>query len=169
MVVNNTSADSRQIAEYYVRARSIPAGNVCRITTTAEENIAREKFEKEIFEPIKKCLEQRNLVDQVLYIVTTLGVPLRVPGKATGTSADGASVDSELTLLYPILKGAALPPPNGFANNPFFRQRDVPFTHPRFALYMVTRLAAYSVAEVKAMIDRGLKARNTQPPAPVLL
>ena len=160
VVVNSTSSDSRQIAEYYIRARSIPAGNVCRITATAEENIAREKFEKEIFEPIKKCLEQRNLVDQVLYIVTTLGVPLRVPGKAKGTSADGASVDSELTLLYPILKGAALPALNGFANNPFFRQRDVPFTHPRFALYMVTRLAAYSIAEVKAMIDRGMKARN---------
>ena len=160
VVVNSASADSRQIAEYYVRARKIPTGNVCRINTTAEETIERPKYDKEIAEPIKLCLKQKNLVEQVLYLVTTLGVPLRVAGAVGTPSAEGASVDSELTLLYGALKGAVIPPPKGYLPNPFFKQRDTPFTHPRFSLYMVTRLAAYDVAEVKAMIDRGLKARN---------
>ena len=160
VVVNSASADSRQIAEYYMRARKIPAGNVCRINTTTEEMIDRTKYDKEIAAPIKVCLKQKNLVEQILYLVTTLGVPLRVAGVSSGVNSDAASVDSELTLLYPALKGSAIPPPNGYLPNPYFKQRDAPFTHPHFQLYMVTRLAAYSVAEVKAMIDRGLKARN---------
>ena len=160
VVVNGASADSRQIAEYYMRARKIPAGNVCRINTTDEEMIDRAKYDKEIAAPIKICLKQKNLVEQILYLVTTLGVPLRVAGVSSGVSSDAASVDSELTLLYAALKGSVTPPPNGYLPNPFFKQRDAPFTHPHFQLYMVTRLAAYDVAEVKAMIDRGLKARN---------
>ena len=44
--------------------------------------------------------------------------------------------------------------------NPYFAQRDTPFRHPLVPIYLVTRLAAYDVAEVKAMIDRSLAARN---------
>jgi uncharacterized protein (TIGR03790 family) len=35
-----------------------------------------------------------------------------------------------------------------------------PFRHPQFPIYMVTRLAAYNFTDVKAMIDRGLAAKN---------
>ena len=160
VVVNSASADSRQIGEYYMKARKIPAGNLCQINTTLEETIQRAVYDKEIAAPVKACLKQKGLVEQALYLVTTLGVPLRVEGVSGGVKADGASVDSELTMLYGELHGAAAPPLGGFAGNPFFRQRDTPFTHPRFGLYMVTRLAAYDLAGVKALIDRGLKARN---------
>src|SRR5208282_4248293 len=43
---------------------------------------------------------------------------------------------------------------------PFFGKRDVPFRHPQFPIYLVTRLAAYDWTDVKAMIDRSLAARN---------
>ena len=39
-------------------------------------------------------------------------------------------------------------------------RRDAPFQHPAFPIYLVTRLAAYDLADVKAMIDRSLAARN---------
>ena len=87
-------------------------------------------------------------------------MPLRVPGGGEKLAAEGASVDSELTYLYGLLKGEPMHPLKGPLTNPFFGKRDAPFTHPRFPIYLVTRLAAYSVAEVKAMIDRGLKAKN---------
>jgi len=32
-------------------------------------------------------------------------------------------------------------------------KRDEPFRHPRFPIYLVTRLAAWDLADVKAMID----------------
>ena len=34
------------------------------------------------------------------------------------------------------------------------------FRHPQFPIYLVTRLAAYDLAGVRAMIDRSLAARN---------
>jgi uncharacterized protein (TIGR03790 family) len=39
-------------------------------------------------------------------------------------------------------------------------KRDEPFRHPRFPIYLVTRLAAWDLADVKRMIDRSLAARN---------
>jgi uncharacterized protein (TIGR03790 family) len=68
-------------------------------------------------------------------------------------------VDSELALLYGKMTGAKFPRAGGVAN-PFFMQRDAPFQHPRFPIYLVTRLAAWDLADVKAMIDRSLAARN---------
>jgi uncharacterized protein (TIGR03790 family) len=44
--------------------------------------------------------------------------------------------------------------------NPFFGRRDEPFRHPRFPIYLVTRLAAYDLAAATAMIDRSIAARN---------
>src|SRR5262249_28304004 len=83
----------------------------------------------------------------------------KVDGPGTGMSTDRCSVDSELALLYGKLKGIAYPRVGGVPN-PFFRKRDVPFTHAQFPIYLVTRLAAYDLADVKAMIDRSLAARN---------
>ena len=36
-------------------------------------------------------------------------------------------------------------------------QRDAPFRHSAFPIYLVTRLAGYDLADVKAMIDRSLR------------
>jgi uncharacterized protein (TIGR03790 family) len=69
-------------------------------------------------------------------------------------------VDSELALLYAKMTGAKFSRVGGVPN-PFFMQRDAPVEHPRFPIYLVTRLAAWDVGEVKAMIDRSLAAHNT--------
>ena len=44
--------------------------------------------------------------------------------------------------------------------NPLYRQRDTPFRHPQFPLYLVTRLAAWDLAEMKGLVDKSLIARN---------
>jgi uncharacterized protein (TIGR03790 family) len=36
----------------------------------------------------------------------------------------------------------------------------MPFQHPRFPIYLVTRLAGYDFEDVKGMIDRSLEAKN---------
>ncbi len=160
LVVNRNDAASRQIADYYRPRRSIPLKNVCYLdaTTTAEE-IPWETYLAQVERPIAACLEKNGLREKILYIVLTLGVPLKVQGSGRGLEAEYASVDSELALLYGKMKGATFAR-MGPVRNPFFMQRDAPFTHPRFPIYLVTRLAAYDVADVKAMIDRSLKARN---------
>jgi len=160
VVVNRRSLTSRQIGEYYVRKREIPAANLCLIDTAPDETVPRRVYEREIETPVGRFLTKQGLRDRILYIVLTSGVPLRISGSGEGVRTDASSVDSELTLLYQRLQGVVIALP-GPVNNPFFRQRDTPFTHPLFPIYLVTRLDGYNIADMKALVDRGLQARNT--------
>ena len=159
LVVNGNDAVSRRIADYFRPRRSIPPKNVCYLDTTAKEEISWTEYERQIEAPVAGCLKKAGLEEQVLYIVTTMGVPLKVTGGGTGFTAEYCSVDSELALLYGKLKGAKYVRPGG-VSNPFFMRADAPFRHPQFPIYLVTRLAAYDANAVKAMIDRAQGARN---------
>jgi uncharacterized protein (TIGR03790 family) len=158
VVVNRASAVSRRIAAYYREKRHIPASNVCTLNVTEDETIPRSVYDKSIVAPLARCLKSKGLEEKILYIVTTLGLPLRMVGSA-GRDGDQASVDSELTLLYQDLHGKKHPIA-GPLPNPFFGRRDEPFRHPRFPMYLVCRLAAYDFEEVRGMINRSLAARN---------
>jgi uncharacterized protein (TIGR03790 family) len=159
LVVNDASPASREIAAYYRPRRSIPTANVCRIRTSEAEEVSWEVYEREVERPVSACLDKGGLGEKILYIVTTLGTPLKIPGPGRGPTAESAAVDSELTLLYRKRKGAAIGRA-GAIPNPFFGKKDRRFTHRDFDIYLVTRLAAYDVAGVKKMIDRSLAARN---------
>jgi uncharacterized protein (TIGR03790 family) len=159
VVVNRRSVTSRQIGEYYVRKRAIPPANLCVIDTAPDETITRPVYNKEIETPVGQYLKKQGLRERILYIVLTSGVPLRIGGPGEERRTEASSVDSELTLLYQRLNGVVIPLP-GPVNNPFFRQRDTPFSHPLFPIYLVTRLDGYNTADMKALVDRGLLARN---------
>lgn len=159
VVVNDNSALSLKIGEYYARRRGVPAKNVCHLRTTASEQISREIFDQEIAAPLGAYLKKAGLIESVYYIVTTAGVPLKITG-TRHMEGDYASVDSELTLLYSDVKTGKPHKLSGTAPNPFFGNRDRPFSHPQFPIYLVTRLAAYDFEGVKGMIDRSLAAAN---------
>jgi len=158
VVINQASALSRQIGEYYAERRHIPSSNICRISASASEEISRSDFDDQVARPIQTYLRGHHLTEKVLYIVTTAGVPLKVRGNL-GLAAEAASVDSELTLPYFDLHGRAHPLPAGIAN-PFFGKINAPFRHPDFPIYLVTRLAGFDFDDVKGIIDRALVARN---------
>jgi len=164
VVVNDNSPISRSIGEYYALRRAIPAGNICHLRTITDEAITRPQYNLEVAAPIADYLKKNNLVESVLYIVTTLGVPLKIPG-TDGLSGDTSSVDSELTLLYSDIKSGSdmvhsPHPVAGSIPNPFFGKRTEQFSHPRFPIYLVTRLAAYDFDEVRGIVDRSLRAAN---------
>ena len=159
LVVNQNDAASREIGDYYRARRSIPPKNVCTIATVPDEEIQWAVYQQQIEKPIADCLKRNGLKDKVLYIVTTLGVPLKIDGNGNTQVTERASVDSELTLLYGKLNGSHFERA-GMVGNPYFMKREELFGHPRFPIYLVTRLAAWDVGEVKALIDRSLEARN---------
>jgi len=159
LVVNGNDPSSREIGDYYRARRAIPAKNVCTIASTPAEEIDWAVYQQQIERPVADCLKRAGLTESVLYIVTTLGVPLKVDGPGSAQLTERASVDSELTLLYAKLKGEHYDRA-GMVPNPYFARRDERFSHPRFPVYLVARLAAWDVADVKAMIDRGLAAKN---------
>ncbi len=158
IVVNQPSALSRQIGEYYAQRRHIAASNICRLNASMNEEISRSEYGDQVARPIQEYLRGHRLTEKVLYIVTTAGVPLKIRGNL-GLVGEASSVDSELTLLYGDLHGRPHPVPAGIAN-PFFGKTNAPFRHPDFPIYLVTRLAGYDFDDVKGIIDRALAARN---------
>src|ERR1035437_9130184 len=159
LVVNDNSSLSKNIGDYSAGRRAVPQTNICHIRTTEDEEISRDIFNRQIAAPIAGFLRSGGLVDRVLYIVTTMGVPLKIKG--TGNmDGDAAAVDSELTLLYLDMKRGTPHAIRGSIPNPFFGKKEPVFTHPQFPIYLVTRLAAYDFDGVKAIIDRSLEAAN---------
>ncbi|MEX2264401.1 MAG: TIGR03790 family protein [Bryobacteraceae bacterium] len=157
LVVNENSPVSRRIGAYYVSKRSIPLANVCRIKATVEETITRQAFERDVETPVARCLEDPETRERIRYIVTTLGMPLKVRAESDG--AVRSSVDSELTVLYLKQRGVPLPR-EGMVKNPMFGRTSGALRGARFPYYLVTRLAGYDFEDVKGIIDRSLAARN---------
>jgi uncharacterized protein (TIGR03790 family) len=158
IIVNQPSALSRKIGEYYAERRRVPASNICRLNAATNEEISRSDYDNQIARPVQDYLRAHNLTEKVLYIVTTAGVPLKIRG-ALGITGDAASVDSELTLLYSDMHGRPHSTPGGIPN-PFFGKTNAVFRHPDFPIYLVTRLAGFDFSDVKAMLDRAQDARN---------
>lgn len=163
VVINDASAASQRIGEYYVRQRAVPGPNVIHIRTTEDESIDRMQYARTIEAPIAAALRRERLQDRILYIVLTKGVPLRISGTG-GLNGTVSSVDSELTLLYRRLTGvdAAIP---GFIQNPYYlADRPVadakPFTHRDYDIFLVTRLDAFTVEQALALVDKA-KAPST--------
>ena len=161
LVVNESSTDSVQIGEHYVRARTIPADQVVRIKLPPGDVIPRAAYAQLVEQPIAEWLNKNAAQDRILYIVLTKGLPLRIEG-TIGRGGSSSSVDSELTLLYRKLTGVTVAP-QGQTANPYFLgagpvAKAKPFSHRAHDIYLVTRLDGFTVSDVTAMIDRGLKA-----------
>lgn len=160
VVVNDASSLSRSIAEYYARKRVIPASNVCHVRAPEAEEISRAEYRTNISDAVARCLRERQQTEKILYIVTTAGLPLRVRGVAgDGAQTDTAAVDSELTLLYFEIHGKQHEL-KGAIPNPLYGQRAAEFGHPKFPIYLVTRLAGYDFAAARALVDRSIEAQN---------
>jgi uncharacterized protein (TIGR03790 family) len=164
LVINTSSTASQEIGDYYTRARAVPQDNILRIAVEPTEQVARQTFERQIEAPIAKWFNVRGAHDRILYIVLTKGIPLRIAG-TTGRNGTVASVDSELALLYRRFLGIPLPFEGPIPNPYFLGDRAVtearPFTHEIADIYLVARLDAFSVDDVKALIDRGIAPART--------
>ena len=163
VVINDNSSDSRTVGEAYVRARSIPESNVLRIRTSMEETVDRATFTRTIEGPLGAAIARGRLQDRILYLVLTKGTPLRIAG-TPGRDGTGASVDSELALLYRRMTGVAVSARGAVANPYFLGDRDVsdarPFSHRLFDIFLVSRLDGYTVADALALIERGMSAHS---------
>jgi uncharacterized protein (TIGR03790 family) len=164
VVVNSNSTDSTEIGEYYAKARNIPRNQIARISAATADVVTRSGYELTIQQPIAAWLAKHLLQDKVLYIVLTKGVPLRIEG-SIGRDGTSASVDSELTLLYQRMTGQTVTV-IGRRDNPYYlgdRSLELafPFARARHEIYLVSRLDGFTVADVKALIDRSLRPSTT--------
>ena len=160
LVVSNAhSSVSREIADYYAQKRSISGEQAVRLDVPVADEVSRGVYEAQIERPIAQWLVSHSAQDRILYIVLTKDVPLRVAGTG-GPTGTVASVDSELALLYRKFEGKTIRL-SGSIENPYFLGDKPAATAPLFSrrthdIYLVTRLDGYTVADVRAMIDRGV-------------
>lgn len=156
VVINSSSAASETIGRHYAARRAVPAHNVCAVPLPLAESVSREVYDTQIDQPVWQCIATRQAHDRILYIVLTKDVPIRISG-TSGRSGTGASVDSELTLLYRRRTDAAVPVV-GFVPNPYFATDASlaveAFSHRANDVYLVTRLDGYTVEDALGLIDR---------------
>ena len=161
LIVNESSEDSRSIGRYYATKRGLPSENVCTIQTPERQVISREVFNRDIQLPVVQHLKSEGLQDQILYLVSTKGVPLVVEGH-DGPAGDLASVDSELAMTYTYLVYGSFVYHGRMENSYFAPHLKVgdfrPFLRSEQEIYLVTRLTGASLVDTILMIDRGLGA-----------
>lgn len=76
LVVNQNSADSKTLANYYVRVRDIPPRNVLQLDWRGSLEMASSKvFTEKILKPILATIEKRRLVPQIDYVVYSTDFP----------------------------------------------------------------------------------------------
>ena len=157
VIVNDSSAASIAIGNYYQTKHSIPAKNMIHVVTSLDETIDSTTFEN-LRAQIEAHLITEGIVDSITYLVTTKGVPFRVektPGDCdTGGpffSCECNSVESELSLILGPLSSYIL---NGRVFHPYFYS-DSLFDRAIYGFYLVSRLDGYTVSDVYQLIDAG--------------
>lgn len=145
VVLNTNSPDSVAIAEYYVKKRHIPTGNVCSVACPTTDTCTMKEYAEQIAAPIKQFLAKRKL--DIDFMVLTKGFPIR----ANEGPAGGFATDSMLTMLD-------WSPFTNRVVNAYYRKRER-FSHKRFNMYLVTRLDGYTRADCLRLVDNALAAK----------
>jgi uncharacterized protein (TIGR03790 family) len=150
VVINLDSSESQEIGEYFAAQRDIPLENLVYINATTSEEINDIEFQN-IRAQIENHLKTNDLVKKINYIVTTKGVPLKIKREEEWEKKKSASVDSELTLM--LSKNSKYIGEASNFHSPYFYVNSH-FSKAKYDMYLVTRLDGYTVAEVRALIDR---------------
>jgi uncharacterized protein (TIGR03790 family) len=149
LIVNDNSAISKQIGDYFKANRNIPEKNICNITVPTTEGITRTQF-TDLRNQVEDFLDDNQLTDKTNYLITTKGVPIRIDQSPANRRA---SVDSELCLINGIYSTFIDSSANPKISQHVYFNRDEPFSRDKFHIYLVTRLTGYNFSDVKQLID----------------
>jgi len=183
ILYNSSASESEEIARYYSKKRKIPKENMIGLALPLEGTITIEQYNDLIRKPLQKELDRRELWNRSYsgffnsarfdLIVSISGVPFRIknsmvpggydaegnalPPKPRGhQKADGASVDSELTML-----GAHKYERVSAIKNPYFRQAK-PFRVGDYkGTFLVGRIDGHSKHVCIKQIDDAISVEET--------
>lgn len=180
VVVYNTQVpESKQVADYYVARRQVPARQVFGFKLPTGETMTRQEYLDQLETPLRKNLEANQLlvinsgttpprveISTIRYAVLCYGVPLKIlhdpklsePGAdplRTELKRTDAAVDSQLACL-PAL-GAKW---TGPLDNPGYRATNAVLLQPAHGVLMVTRLDGPSAAIARGLVDKAMEAET---------
>lgn len=169
VIYNLNSGVSTEIAGYYSSARNIPSTYLLGISCTIDEVIDKEYYIEYIRDVVRYQIEVRGIKEKIKYLVTTKGMPLKIKtttDNCTTIQPGGGSIESFLCLIFEDLDDYC----GGLVENLYFNQNTAfesfhfdylkycPDTLAVKISYLVSRLDAYTLDDVKAMIDRSLNS-----------
>lgn len=114
LVINDKSPGSRELAEFYAKARKIPPGRIIALSIDQPagpfplEEMPRSDYEPLVARPIRRFLLTHGLADRVTCLVSFWGLPLRV-GPRINSDAENdelAAIDNERMSLVPRVERA---------------------------------------------------------------
>jgi len=185
ILYNSKSVESKELAEYYAKARNIPAENMIGLATSEKGKITRAEYVTTIQDPLRKHFTDKGwwkLVktregytvsseNKIKVLVTMRGIPygvnqdpsIVIPAEvkantqiAPFTKWNCASVDSELTVLS--IQGIPTYLP---IENKYFK-KDISFSKAAIPFYMlVGRIDAEKLETCKRMIDDAIAVEKT--------
>lgn len=158
VLLNESNPDSKKVAEHYVRQRQIPPQQVCRVKCAAGLETTIEDFVRDVVDPLRTFLRDRELEDRCRFVVMTQGMPIlaRTPTGAVSTAA-------ALSLLHTPVCGQ---PQSRF---PVWKHEytagaiGTPVQKVEGRLLLVTALISTTADEAIALVDRSVAADGTAP------
>tara|TARA_B100001093_G_scaffold154979_2_gene147656 strand:- start:3795 stop:9044 length:5250 start_codon:yes stop_codon:yes gene_type:complete len=157
VLINNNSDASKTIGWAFVNARNIAEENIFffnHSNTPTKETINRNEFNEFFAAPFLEMISNRTSTDELNYLVSTKGIPLRING-----GNDKASFDQELSLL-----GGSF---NSSIGGDYWLTHEYgpladgsmkAFSREEYGFYLVTRLTGYTVETALGLIE---KANNS--------
>lgn len=158
VLVNRESADSRRVADHYVRARGIPPQQVCEVRCTASPDVPMADFVRDVVDPLREFLRKRRLEDRCRFVVLTQGMPIRArtPGGDVSTTAALSLLDTSLCgMPQTRMPGVRNPYTSGPAPTGAVAGGG------RFLL--ATALLSTTAEEAIALVDRSVASDGTAP------
>jgi uncharacterized protein (TIGR03790 family) len=181
ILYNSAVPESRQLAETYANARSIPATNLVGLEMPTRGDISRDDYNRLIRDPLRTEFEKRNwwrrdvdangvtlpVETRIVVLVTMRGVPLRIqatpkpadfkPDPADPVShRDEAAVDSELALF-----GVDGVPLGGVLKNQYFQSEKPIIESGMPFLLLTSRIDAPTLQICERMIRDAIETEKT--------
>lgn len=163
LVINERSWASREIGSFFAARRSIPERNIYRMNVDTSETIDSARFVQARWQ-MQEWMRSRGLVDSINYIVTTKGCPLRVrtsqrdrfdsAGRLVSLGGQ-ASFEDCIALMNGEDSTLALSVKYSFPFNRYYAsEKRFARNQQTLPIYLVTRLDAYTVDQVKGYLVR---------------
>jgi uncharacterized protein (TIGR03790 family) len=167
VIYNSNSAypQSKQVADYYIKARVIPASNLCPISFVDSDKVDFTEYDQKVVPAVKACLDRLGR-QNILYMVSTFQTPYYMTNHR---GQIGSSMDSSLEDIWDTSSWG------GWAyNNPYYAGASSAVNYyPNFEslasyraragsrmVYSVFRLDARTAELAKAQVDHAIAAET---------
>src|SRR5579884_380088 len=162
VIINQASSNSCELGNYYCELRNIPPDNVLRIYWTGTNTSwSSDDFQTNLLDPLEEMLTDRQLTNQVDYVVCSMDIPF----ETTNASTINATTS---VLFYGLITNNVSVVTNSYYASEvnFDRAKAVSTSGSSFLATMIT---ADSLAAAEQLVEQGMAGDGTFPQQPVVL